>query len=292
MTCFTLQSRTSDYLEGTLSESLKREAEDHLGNCKECHARHRHYRLILAAIANQPKSTLPALLKKSPLTNPLPRGPTSQPTLIQWESIPWLLRTLIEGVGIVVFILFGTYSAPKIRALYEKNIDKSLTDFHESTHLNEILPDTVDPVLPPLQENPVNLSGSQAGDDISGEDDSEDDDDVHVGRSQLWRFTLKTVSPDELRPQVVKALTEAGVPLSLPGLGGIQVPGGIEFDLVLPQSSVPNIKHFLQKMAPPPFSDKVNSPSGSENFTWYRVKSKRKLPEGTSQVVIWLSQPN
>jgi hypothetical protein len=130
----------------------------------------------------------------------------------------------------------------------------------------------------------------EEADEISGEDESPQSA-VHAGQPQLWRFTLKTVSPDELRPQVIKALQELNIPPHTHGLAGTQVPGGIEFDLILPQTIVPNIKHALEKIIPGAAGDK-DSPVGSEIFSWYKVKSRKKLPEGTSKVVIWLSQPN
>jgi hypothetical protein len=101
---------------------------------------------------------------------------------------------------------------------------------------------------------------------------------------------LKTVSPDELRPKVIQALIEMNIPNTTVGINGMQVPGGIEFDLVLPQSAVPNIKKALQKLTPHS-NDSQDESSASESFSWYKVKSKRKLPEGKSQVVIWLAQP-
>jgi hypothetical protein len=140
--------------------------------------------------------------------------------------------------------------------------------------------------------------GDENHDELSGEDDSEEKNPrelanaIHVGRSELWRFTLKTVSPDELRPQVIQGLTSVGLSPQSQDLGGTQVPGGIEFDMTVPQKLVPEIKYILEKLAPPSKVDTSRPRSGKETFTWYKVKSKRKLPEGTSQVVIWLSQPN
>ena len=77
---------------------------------------------------------------------------------------------------------------------------------------------------------------------------------------------------------MIKTLTELGIPQST-GLGGMQVPGGIEFDLILPDASVPNIKHSLSKLTPR-LSEQSNSAAapGPDNFSWYKVKSKRKCP--------------
>jgi hypothetical protein len=296
MTCFDFQNRTSDYLDGTLTEPLKRDADDHLAHCKECSERQKHFRTILAAIASQPKLVLPPSLKKDPLSSVLPKNHVSRLSFSRWQYVPWYLRTLIEGTGIVALVLLCISSAPKIRSLYETNIEKSLNDFRESSRLTDTLAESVDPAIPPLQGKGLSpISGTVTrDDDLSGEDEESESNvsDIRVGRSQLWRFTLKTVSPDELRPQVVKALTELGLPSTLQGLGGVQVPGGIEFDLVVPQSTVANLKHALEKLTPRPTEGNSDSSAENKNFSWYRVKSKRKLSEDKSQVVIWLAQPS
>lgn len=292
MSCFEWSNYSSDYLDGTLTDALKREADDHLESCKECSERNKHYRLILSSIADQPRVALPTALKRSPFSAVILKGEVARFSLSRWEKIPWHIRTLVEGMGIVLVVLIGISSAPRLRALYEKSLERSLNDFKESLSLSENSEDILDPAIPPLQGKGGHavVPVTSEPDELYGEDDSENDD-VKVGKSELWRFTLKTVSPDEMRPQVVKALTELGIPMNTPGMGGTQVPGGIEFDMVLPLSQVQNIKHAIQKLAPKTSEESSDQP-GSENFTWYKVKSRRKLPEGKSQVVIWLAQPN
>jgi hypothetical protein len=186
-------------------------------------------------------------------------------------------------------ISVGISSAPKVRSLYERNIEKKVTDFKGGLNANGSS-EGIEPDLFLAQANLLQANRAESpADDLSGEDEDEPEH-IRVGRSQLWRFTLKTVSPDEIRPQVVKVLQELKVPSDTPGLGGTQVPGGIEFDLVLPQEFVPNVMRALQKLAPrsPNGSDETENP---DTFSWYKVKSKRKLPDGKSQVVIWLAQP-
>src|SRR5690242_4271020 len=121
MNCFEWQNRSSDYLDGVLSESLKREADEHLENCSECNERNKRYRQILSSIAGQPRVAPPPSLKKAPFSAAIPRD-TALLSLTQWERIPWYLRTILEGTAIVVLILGGITSAPKIRALYERKI--------------------------------------------------------------------------------------------------------------------------------------------------------------------------
>lgn len=294
MTCFEWQNRASDFLDGTLTESSRREAEEHLQTCKACQERNNHYRVLLTTLASQPKGVLPAPIRKAPLSAALPRAETAQIALSRWEQLPWYLRTFLEAFGIILFVSVGVSSAPKVRSIYEQKIEKSLNEFKESISVKEPTPESIVANASIVTADSKQATISQdlsSGDDVSGGDDNDDaEENVRVGKSQLWRFTLKTVSPDEVRPKVIQALNELNVPKTTAGINGMQVPGGIEFDLVLPQSVVPNLKKALQKLSPHSNEGQEES-AASASFSWYKVKSKRKLPDGTSQVVIWLAQP-
>ncbi len=294
MNCFEWSNHSSDYLDGTLSKSTQDQADEHLKVCPDCTERLQHYRFIVSSISHQAKSPLPASLQKTPFTILLPHIDRATFHSSPLERIPWYIRTILEAIGIVLAVLLAISSTPKIKALYEKSLEKNLNDFHENLNVTEPIADLTHSNIPALDEKLPTLSTDPASplgeSEISGEGE-EEEDKIHVAGSQLWRFTLKTVSPDEVRPQVVQSLTELGVSPQTPGLGGTQVPGGIEFTLILNQSLIPHIKHTLEHLAPHSEGKTAESP-GSENFSWYRVKSKHKLPEGKSQVVIWLSQPH
>ena len=130
MNCFEWQSRSSDFLDGSMSAALKQEADRHLSSCRECGERHQHYRLILTSVASQPRISMPPALRKAPLSAFLP--PTSlvggdddlaahapRPEAERWrarawwERVPWLLRTTLEGTGIVLLILVGISAGPE-----------------------------------------------------------------------------------------------------------------------------------------------------------------------------------
>ncbi len=324
MNCFQWQNHSSDYLDGNMPTHLKQKADDHLKQCRDCRQHYHHYRLILTSITRQPMKTLPASLKKAPLRLAVPRPQSIRIRLSQWERIPWYLRTLLEGVGIVFIILIAISSAPKLRTLYEKNIERSLNDFKESLDITPPLAEEIDLSVPPSQEKQsADLGSTPSSEDaVSGEDEAEEaapsEINAPVGKSQLWRFTLKSVSLDEIRPQVVKTLKDLGISPHSTGAAkiaeteGLQVPGGIEFNLILPDNQIPGLKNALEKLVTHPLeqgtlasgassgstsgagpgSGPSTGPSGNDNFSWYRVKSKRGLPEGKSQVVIWLAQPN
>jgi hypothetical protein len=101
---------------------------------------------------------------------------------------------------------------------------------------------------------------------------------------------LKTDSLREMQPRIVAILVGLDVPKETPGIGGIEAPGGIQFDLVVPSSAVASLMAQLKKLptsSRDAAADSVGTPTA---FTWYKNKSKRKLANGKARVVIWLSQ--
>jgi hypothetical protein len=314
MSCFDWQNRSSDYLDGTLIGPLRREADEHLDTCKSCSERHQHYRLILSSISSQPRSTLPVPIRKSPLAFTLPRTETHG-RRTRWERTPWFVRTSVEGLGVALTILFVVAMVPRLRSLYERSVERRLDAYNAAELALESDAAKAPGADAPLQRGrPAgDLAASGDTDDFAGETESDallDDEEheetqaildekgkpVRVGSSEIWRFNLKTDSPHEIRPKIVQTLTALHVPADTPGLGGIEAPGGIQFDLLVPLSVVPGLKNQLQRLAPHApraqviAANEAGTTPGSGSFTWYKNKSRRKIPPGKARVVIWLSQ--
>lgn len=319
MNCFDWHNRASDFLDGTLTGASKREADKHLEDCGECRERHQHYRLILTSIASQPRSALPVPIRKAPLAAALPRLDIARMSRSRWEQVPWYIRTTVEGTGIVLLILLGISYGPKLRALFERNLERNMSEFAETVGSSSQGDgsDTSALNLPLSRGKPIastdgqipgrNTGASDTDSFASEGNEGEEDDDsiavdggggandadneapVKVGNSEIWRFNMKTDSPHEIRPRIVQLLTDLNIPTSTPGLGGTEAPGGIQFDLMLPQSVVPALKKQLQRLAPPTPEGLAGSPVG-ETFTWYKNRSRHPIPAGQTHVVIWLSQ--
>ncbi|MEK6579023.1 MAG: hypothetical protein AABZ55_07330 [Bdellovibrionota bacterium] len=297
MNCFEWQTRASDHLDGTLIASLKKEADSHIDSCKECSERLKHFRSIISSIAAQSRSTLPVPIRKAPLSAHLPRLDMARIRRSRWERLPWYVRTTIEGTGVVFLIVLGISTGPRLRGLYERSVEKSLSDYTETADASAQanLPANMAMVRGKVGEAAMDEGGE---DEVSGENEEDedqhaaqgsvgDDEDIRVGSSEIWRFSLLTDSPRDLRLKVVQILSELRVSPNTPGIGGIQTPGGIQFDLILSQSTVSNLKKQLQRIAPKPAEGAASS---GGTFTWYKTKSRRKIPEGKTRVMIWLSQ--
>ena len=297
MGCFEWQSRATDYLDGALIGPVKQEADDHLESCATCKERHRRYRALLAQVAGQPKAAMPPQLKKAPFSAIVPPSDVARGARSRWERIPWFVRTTLEGTSIVLLILLGISTGPKLRQFYERRIERSINEYGDAMNAGEQTSEI------PLARGKVQAAApaESGGDEYSGEGEDSSDDDVaseetgegdnlRVGNSEIWRFNLKTDSPHEVRPKIVQALRDLHVAADTPGIGGIEAPGGIQFDLFLPKNVILELKRQLAKIAPKPGEKNPDNPFTSDTFTWYKNKSKRKIPEGKTRVVIWLSQ--
>jgi hypothetical protein len=295
--CFDWHNRSSDYLDGTLNGVLKKEADDHLEECQECSERHRRYRAILDSISSQPRSTLPVPIRKAPLSASIPRLEFHM-RRSRWDRMPWFIRTGAEGLGIAFAILFVVAMVPRIRTLYEQSIERRLDTFiqNEPGLENEVPKELASAPLARGKQSvggPEDEYSGENEDDASSDDESADDSEgqeVRVGNSEIWRFNLKTDSPHEIRPRIVQTLTEAHIPADTPGFGGIEAPGGIQFDLLVPKHAVPLLKNSLQKLGNQVKTTQAAEKSVTDTFTWYRNKSKKSMPAGKTRVVIWLSQ--
>lgn len=304
MNCFEWQNRASDYLDGILIGSKKQEADEHLDSCSECSERYKHFRLLLSSLSSQPRVSLPISIRKSPFAAILPRLDQNPLNRTRWERLPWWVRTLTEATGIVLIILLTISVGPRLRALYERRMEGNLNELSQSFATHEADHETDSTI--PLSRGKT-AEGEQAADEFGSEGDggeteavedtdsaangalSEGDPDIQVGKSEVWRFIVKTDSPRDFRKKVVGILTGLKLDPQTPGLGGIEAPGGIQFDLLIPRNAVPGLMKQLKAAAPPTPAELANSPSG-EIFTWYKNKSKRQIPENRTRVVIWLSQ--
>ena len=234
MNCFEWSSQLSDSLDGVLSLQDQQDADAHLRSCLECAERNRHYHVLIETLAAQPRSALPIPIRKSGF-RAARRGLDFTPSgKTRWQAIPWYLRTPLEGTGIVLAILLAVSAGPRLRSLYERNLERSLSDFAD---LRDLLPGTQPSQVAPLERaksDPSNskeyLAGGDDFEDLDVPDDSEDFDDsatapdttsakISVGKSEVWRFNIKSDSPKELRGSIIKILTGLSVSQATPGLG-------------------------------------------------------------------------
>lgn len=283
--CFEVQNRMTDAIDGLLSPRIRHAFDEHLSACPTCGTQCERLRELLQVLHQQSRATMPVELRGDPLAFPIRKlkRVLNEPKST-WKQLPAPVRLLIEGVSIAAVVALGIRLGPIAREMYEERMEKQLQTMIATEDLsNQTVPlgrgrnDSEDAELTDEVANESETENS-AGVDVAAE--------VQVGKGEIWRFNLKTDAPALVRSQILKALQENGIPEITAGIGGVEAPGGIQFDLLVPQQAIPPLKTQLERLAGTPSE---NMPF-TETFTWYKNRSKKPIPNGMSRVVIWLSQ--
>ncbi|MBU6374971.1 MAG: zf-HC2 domain-containing protein [Bdellovibrionales bacterium] len=295
MTCFDWHNLSSEYLDGSLAPVLKRKADDHLAQCSDCHERHQHYRLILESLHSLTRIGVPNEVQHE-LETGVSQSKTTSNSLFPWVSpaaIKAILRsprTIVPGFLIICGLVILA-ALPKIRSIYETRLQKRL----DSNNFAELSLSQVHAIhSPSTTEVSDEFSGDEdyAGDEMesaSQEDSNGEADSASSGvqsPSQLWRFNLRTDSPQEIRSKIQQTLHQSGALPSSRYIHGFLAPGGIQFDALIPADKVKDLQEELASYA---LAKDAQKTTANKPFTWFRNKSKRVLPPGTARVVIWLS---
>jgi hypothetical protein len=231
---------------------------------------------------------MPLELREDPLAFPVRRmRRLFEDPKTSWKRLPVAARLLVEGVSIAAVVVLGIQLGPVVREMYEARMEKRLQTLIAAEDLSSH--------NVPLARGRSDAEDADLSDEVANSDSDGDaenstgvdvESDVQVGKGEIWRFNLKTDAPALVRNQILKTLKDVGILETTPGIGGVEAPGGIQFDLLVPQSAIPQLKVHLEKLAGTP---SANLPF-SETFTWYKNRSKKPIPNGMSRVVIWLSQ--
>lgn len=283
--CFEAANRMTDALDGLLSPKVREAFDGHVSRCQPCRTQIEHFRELLRVLHHQPRASMPIDLREDPLSFPIRRLRRifANPRAV-WKNLPVAVRLLVEGASIAAVVVLGIRLGPVAREMYETRMEKRLQTMIAAEDLsNRAVPLTRGRGEAEETEELSSEGDSEGGENSAGIDVAAD---VQVGKAEIWRFNVKTDAPTIVRGQILKALKETGVPEMTPGIGGVEAPGGIQFDLLVPQSVIAPLKSQLEHLAGKPSE---NLPF-SETFTWYKNRSKKPIPNGMSRVVIWLSQ--
>ena len=274
-----------------IAQALRRLEEWIYGSDPSGDDRHDHERTLIALLAEQPHSVRSEDLKLNPIRRRLGIPNLRQDWRKVWRDFHPLLKLTIESVLIVVVIFGSIHFAPIFREIYERKMDERLQSLIETeeSRLGS---------MPLARGRAEGSAAPGAGGDVlyseggdSGGDESEpaesDHDEVRVGRSEVWRFNVKTDSPAQMRAKIIQSFRNLGIATDTPGLAGVEAPGGIQFDILVPQSAVVGIKNEIERHLPSLDESRNNY---NDLFTWYKNRSKKPIPSGYSRVVIWLSQ--
>lgn len=301
MNCFEWSCLTSDYLDGTLIGAKKRAADQHLENCPHCEIKFSRYRQLLNAINNQNRAQLLSQVNPVGWYEQVLKWLKPHPT--KHHSTPWFIRGSVEGIGMAVVVLGIVVAIPKLKTFYDLQRQKRLSAY-------------LDPLQSPLSVSemsadnpPVTSLGAPNTEALESEFETDEAHEdipppspqkplLSTQLGEIWRFGIKTPSPKELRPEILKVLQSVQAEFSPLKKGGVEAPGGIQFDALIPKDKSLALKDQLQELArlhqsePPegatPAAAEVNT--SHAQFTWYKNRAKKPMPAGKTRVIIWLSQ--
>ncbi|MBL7716061.1 MAG: hypothetical protein JNL01_11405 [Bdellovibrionales bacterium] len=316
--CFHFTQSITDFMDGKLAAPEQKSYSNHLDSCASCKERLDHFKKITAALKTLPKIPLPATVRSSPMSQQPVRAeaggprldPNAKPGSKNWIKTPWYIRSGMEGIGIAIVVLLIVGAVPRLRTWYETSLEKRLESFNLADFISSQF-DSDDSSADADHKMSrgktataaatADGTASETQDEFSGEEDEEEaqpkgrkDRPLRLGNSEVLRFNVSTDQPLEFRSKVIQILKDLGVPGETQGIGGVQAPGGIQFDLVINNSIAQQLQKQLQKLAST-MPKQTMSRNGVETttrepFTWYKVRSRRNIPPGKIRVVIWLFQ--
>ena len=313
--CFQVQKKSTASLDGKLQPGEASAIEKHLGGCPACTENYRRIRKLLTCASDMPRFFLPADQRGHRIAQEKLFSDFRTRSL-SFSEIPWFLRTGAESLVITFGILLAVALIPRFQRLYEASVNQRLDTLIASS-TDESPLDSVAPASKQIHIEPQNETAANFGEEDSihsGEDlpplAAEGDSDLDesavqtdepkqpgAGPSEVWRFSLRTSSPKEARSKVIaKLMALGGTPENTPGLGGVEAPGGIQFNLVVDRAWLPDIRKHLNSLTSDQQNDGRNTArtqnplSTTEPLRWYRSASKTSLPTGKTRIIIWLSQ--
>ena len=312
--CFLQQSLCSSYWDGTLGPAERERTETHLSGCSPCQEFFRRIGKLRECMQNHPRLLLPAEERGHRIAiEPLQKDLRTRK--LNLSEIPFFFRTGAESLLITLGILLAVALVPRFQKLYESSMNQRLDALIASSS------EDASAKNPPVMRAEATQAGATS--DEFGEEElpssedlapmaAEGDSDLDepaapaqeveavgagAGPSEGWRFSLRTSSPRGARSRIIKKLTELGATAEdTPGFGGIEAPGGIQFNLVVDRKWLGDIRGTLREINGPVSGDDRNQArtqnplAAAEPLKWYRVASKSPLPPGKTRIIIWLSQ--
>jgi hypothetical protein len=213
-----------------------------------------------------------------------------------WDLIPWYFKILIESSTVILVSFSVVKSGQWLIGTRENEIDQQVSQIDFSPE-SKAIRDAPPGLKKYSQSNGSSSKETDSYPETIPQDEYLEDDEgagevtVEVGRSEVWRFYIKTDTPAELRTKVQDILKQLRVFDGTPGTTGIEAPGGVQFSFYLPSSQVNTIMNSLSEMAPKIDPSQIENDSPlSQLFTWYKKKSLQPIPAGQAKVIIWLSQ--
>jgi hypothetical protein len=313
--CFYFRKKATSFWDGKCSPAEHNAIEAHLVSCPSCNETFRRTQTLQKTLRELPRQFLPAE-RRGHRIGEEKLLPDFRTKTVRLADIPWFFRTGIESLVITLLVLMGVALIPRFQRLYEASVNQRLDTLIASNAEDNPLDDIKSSATRDAEnlKNEVQDHFGEEGSIHSGEElpplAAEGDSDLDAseaesppapaqgaGPSEVWRFSLRTPSPKDVRIRVVNRLKEMGATAeTVPGMAGVEAPGGIQFNLVVDREWLSDIRKFLNSLSNSQDEDGRNQArtqnplSTTEPLRWYRSSSKTSLPAGKTRIIIWLSQ--
>lgn len=289
MNCFEWKNFAVDFIDGTLPDSKKAQSEKHVEECDACKVRLLHFQNIHQLVHDKPKQVVPAELRKDPTRyRPQTQSTTESTTTFRTnrkllDHSPWYVRSSAEAAALGIMTVGIIWGIPQVRNLYDKSLQRRL----ESVDYSDMNLET--------KESPAAVTETATGGTPSGM--QLPTSEMTALENEIWRFNIKIDNPKEFQHKIVERLKQLPSIENRDQLKGMIAPGGIQIDFLADTDFIQKFKPDLewiskQLTAAPttPVNPKSKKPPQQNSLTWFKNKSKTRLPKTKVRIVIWLSQ--
>jgi hypothetical protein len=223
------------------------------------------------------------------------------------KKLPFSVRFALETGAVLFILIFLMWIIPEIRNKYENSIQKRINDYLIEASLVDSPPPagtTKEPKMITMptaegEKNQVASSSDAAGEASDEGVNSANKKQPKVNEQETWRFSFTGSLTADIEAGIETVLKKYSVDQNKP----VTVPGGIQFDFVLPTDHLIALKTSLEEMAnelqKKSLSTSNNTDAASArqaslsaiNMSWYKKRNMgtRKIPGGHVQVIVWIS---
>ena len=209
----------------------------------------------------------------------------------RFKALPFLIRFSLETGLVLSTLVLLMWIIPEIRNTYENSVQKRINDYLiESSLIDSPAPvGTSKTPKTPIPE-------AEVKDEVEANEPAETTTAVRkqpkVNDGETWRFSFTGSQTTEIETGVQDTLKKLHVETTKP----LTVPGGLQFDLLVPTQTLIRLKESFEDMTnemqrKAGLAKQPGVSSSGVNLSWYKKRNMgtRKIPSAHVQVIIWIS---
>ena len=209
----------------------------------------------------------------------------------RFQALPFAIRFSLETAFVLSTLVLLMWIIPEIRNTYENSVQKRINDYLIESSLIDS-PAPAGTSKSPKAVTPAPEAKEEESDASEIEASNVTRKQPKVNEGETWRFSFTGSQTPEIESGVQEALKKLGVESNKP----LTVPGGIQFDFLVPTHLLIPIKEAFESMTIELQKKTGSSKQGgignsSANLSWYKKRNMgtRKIPSAHVQVIVWIS---